>query len=63
MSQRLPNQLRDGFAGKLTSSRWAAIAKCSQDTAMRDIQALLDQRILVKEAAGGPSPSYRLVAS
>jgi Fic family protein len=58
--QRLLNHLLDGFEGKLTSSKWAAIAKCSQDTATRDIQALLDQSILVKEAAGGRSTSYRL---
>ncbi len=58
--QRLLNQLLDGFEGKLTSSKWATIAKCSQDTAGRDIQALLDQGILVKEAAGGRSTSYRL---
>jgi Fic family protein len=58
--QRLLNQLLDGFEGKLTSSKWAAIAKCSQDTATRDIQALLEQGVLVKEAAGGRSTSYRL---
>ncbi len=58
--QRLLNQLLDGFEGKLTSSKWALIAKCSQDTATRDIQALLDCGILVKEAAGGRSTSYRL---
>lgn len=58
--QQLLNQLLDGFEGKLTSSKWALIAKCSQDTATRDIQALLDQGILVKEAAGGRSTSYRL---
>ena len=58
--QRLLNQLLDDFEGKLTSSKWAAIAKCSQDTATRDIQALLDQGILVKEVAGGRSTSYRL---
>lgn len=58
--QRLLNQLLDGFEGKLTSSKWAAIAKCSPDTALRDIQALLDQGILVREAAGGRSTSYRL---
>jgi Fic family protein len=58
--QRLLNQLLDGFEGKLTSSKWATIAKCSQDTATRDIQALLEQGILVKEAAGGRSTSYRL---
>lgn len=59
--QRLLNQLLDGFDGKLTSSKWATIAKCSQDTATRDIQGLLGQDILVKEAAGGRSTSYRLV--
>jgi Fic family protein len=58
--QRLLNQLLEGFEGKLTSSKWALIAKCSQDTATRDIQALLDQGILLKEAAGGRSTSYRL---
>jgi Fic family protein len=58
--QQLLNQLLDGFEGKLTSSKWALIAKCSQDTATRDIQALLDQGILVKEAAGGRSTSYHL---
>lgn len=36
------------------------IAKCSQDTAQRDIQALIDQGILVKDAAGGRSTSYSL---
>lgn len=58
--QRLLNHLLDGFEGKLTSSKWAVIAKCSQDTATRDIQALLDQGILVKEAGGGRSTSYLL---
>jgi Fic family protein len=58
--QRLLNQLLDGFEGKLTSSKWALIAKCSQDTATRDIQPLLDQGILVREAAGGRSTSYCL---
>ena len=60
--QRLLNQLLDGFVGKLTSAKWAAIAKCSPDTALRDIQALLAQGLLVKEAAGGRSTSYRLAA-
>ena len=58
--QKLLNLLLDGFEGKLTSSKWAAIAKCSQDTAGRDIQALVEQQILVKEAAGGRSTAYRL---
>ncbi|WP_310391443.1 Fic family protein [Hymenobacter sp.] len=60
--QRLLNLLLDGFEGKLTSSKWATIAKCSQDTATRDIQALVEQQILVKEAAGGRSTAYRLVS-
>ncbi|AMJ66371.1 Fic family protein [Hymenobacter sp. PAMC 26628] len=57
---KLLNRLLDGFEGKLTSSKWATIAKCSQDTAVRDIQALVEQNILVKEAAGGRSTAYRL---
>jgi Fic family protein len=46
--------------GKLTSSKWAKMTKCSQDTAGRDIQALIDAGILVKEDAGGRSTSYAL---
>jgi Fic family protein len=54
------NRLLDGFEGKLTSSKYAALAKCSQDTASRDIDALVKQGILVKAAAGGRSTSYSL---
>ncbi|MGH9550539.1 MAG: Fic family protein [Terriglobales bacterium] len=54
------NRLLDGFEGSLTSSKWAKIAKCSTDTALRDIQALIDQHILLKDAAGGRSSSYSL---
>lgn len=54
-------RLLDGFEGKLTSSKWASIAKCSQDTAARDIDALIRQGILAKDAAGGRSTSYSLV--
>jgi len=46
------NKLMDGFEGKLTSSKWAKIAECSQDTATRDIQDLVNKRILVKDEAG-----------
>lgn len=53
-------QLLDGFEGKLKSSKWALMAKCLQDTATRDLQALLAQGILAKETAGGRSTSYRL---
>ena len=55
------NRLLDGFEGKLTSSKWAKLAKCSQDTAQRDIQDLIEQGILIKDAAGGRSTSYSLI--
>ena len=54
------NKLMDGFEGKLTSSKWAKIAKCSQDTATRDIQDLVVKGILVKDEAGGRSTNYLL---
>jgi Fic family protein len=54
------NKLLDKFEGKLTSSKWAKMAKCSQDTAIRDIQDLIEKGILEKEAAGGRSTSYAL---
>jgi Fic family protein len=54
------NRLLDGFVGKLTSSKWALIEKCSPDTALRDIQDLVDQGILVKDEGGGRSTSYAL---
>lgn len=59
--QLMLNRLLDGFEGKLTSSKWATLAKCSQDTALRDIGELLARRILEKEDAGGRSTSYRIV--
>jgi Fic family protein len=54
------NRLLDGFEGKLTSSKWAKLTKCSQDTALRDISDLVERKVLVKEEAGGRSTSYRL---
>ena len=54
------NKMMDGFDGKLTTSKWAKIAKCSQDTALRDIQDLVAQNILVKDKAGGRNTSYEL---
>ncbi len=57
------NRLLDGFAGKLNSSKWAKLAKCSQDTALRDIDDLVQRGILTKDAAGGRSTSYSLVGS
>ncbi len=56
----LINKLWDGFDGKLTSSKWAKIAKCSQDTASRDIQDLIQKGMLIKDEAGGRSTSYSL---
>jgi len=58
--KKVLNKLLDGFDGKLTSSKWAKINKCSQDTAHRDIQDLVDRGILRKDAAGGRSTSYSL---
>lgn len=52
------NRLPDGFEGKLTTSKYAALAKCSQDTAHRDIVALVDHGILVRNPEGGRSTSY-----
>ena len=54
------NKLLDGFEGKLNTSKWAKIAKSSSDTALRDIQHLIDKGILMKEGAGGRSTSYIL---
>jgi Fic family protein len=55
------NRLLDGFAGKLTSSKWATVEKCSPDTALRDIADLVERGILTKDAGGGRSTSYSLV--
>jgi Fic family protein len=57
---KLVNRLLDGFEGKLTSSKWAAIAKCSPDTALRDITDLVNRGVLRKSDAGGRSTSYEL---
>jgi len=54
-------KLLDDFEGKLTSSKWARMAKCSQDTSLRDIQDLVEKKILEKEPGGGRSTSYRLI--
>ena len=59
--KKMLNKLFDGFDGKLTSTKWAIIAKCSQDTAQRDIQGLIDQGVLSKDPAGGRSTSYSLI--
>ncbi len=55
------NKLLDGFDGKLKTSKWAKISKCSQDTAIRDINDLINKNILKKDDAGGRSTNYELV--
>lgn len=55
------NRLLDGFEGKLTSSKYAKIEKCSPDTALRDISELIGRRILMKDEGGGRNTSYSLV--
>jgi Fic family protein len=54
------NKMLDGLEGKLTSSKWARLAKCSQDTAYRDILDLVERGALQKDAGGGRSTSYSL---
>ncbi len=54
------NRLLDGFEGNLTTSKWAAMTKSSSDTALRDIQQLVERGVLVRNAAGGRSTSYSL---
>ncbi|MDP1667048.1 MAG: hypothetical protein Q8L79_18240 [Methylobacter sp.] len=57
------NRLLDGFEGRLTTSKWAKLAKCSQDTAYRDILTLVELDALVKADGGGRSTSYELALS
>ena len=59
---KILDRLLDGFEGKLTSSKWAKMNRCSQDTANRDIRDLIERGILVRGPAGGRSTSYDLVA-
>ncbi len=57
------NRLLDGFDGKLTSSKWAAIERCSPDTALRDIGDLRQRGFLRKNDGGGRSTNYSLAGS
>jgi Fic family protein len=61
--RKVINRWLDGFEGKLTSSKWAKLARCSQDTAQREIQDLIQRGILAKETAGGRSTSYSFLGS
>ena len=60
--RRMINQLLDGFEGKLTTAKWAKITKCSHDTALRDINELISNGVLLRSEAGGRSTSYDLAA-
>ena len=58
---KILNKLLDGdFRGKLQSSKWAKICKCSQDTAIRDIKDLIEKGIFQQEQPGGRSTNYEL---
>lgn len=59
--RKVVNRLLDGFEGKLSTSKYAKLAKCSGDTALRDIKILLDRGILIQEEGGGRNTGYRLV--
>ena len=59
--KKILNKLLELFTGNLTTSKWAKITKCSQDTALRDIQDLIDKGILIKSNSGGRSTKYELV--
>jgi Fic family protein len=54
------NRLLEGFEGKLTTSKWATLTKSSQDTALRDVQQLVERGVLVRNPSGGRSTSYSL---
>lgn len=56
--RKVLNRLLDGFEGKLTTAKWAKLCKCSQDTALRDIQLLVERGVLIKLPGGGRSTGY-----
>ncbi len=60
--QKVVGLLLDGFDGKLTTSKWAKLTRCSQDTALRDVHDLMRQGVLEKEEGGGRSTGYRLTS-
>lgn len=59
--RKIINRLWDGFDGKLTTQKYAKINHCSQDTALRDIQSLIEKGILRKTDEGGRSTNYELI--
>lgn len=64
LSQRQTDMLNlflDGYEAKITSKTWASLAKCSKDTAIRDIQDLVDKEILREDIPGAKRPSYSII--
>lgn len=64
LSQRQADMLNlflDGYEAKITSKTWASLAKCSKDTAIRDIQDLVDKEILREDIPGAKRPSYSII--
>jgi len=61
--RKVINRMLDDWKGHLNSSKYAKLAKCSTDTALRDIRELMDRGLLIKNVGGGRSTSYRLVDS
>ena len=55
------NLFLDGYEAKITSKTWATLAKCSKDTAIRDIQDLVGKNILIEDIPGAKRPSYSIV--
>lgn len=55
------NLFLDGYEAKITSKSWATLAKCSKDTAIRDIQHLVDKNVLIEDIPGAKRPSYSIV--
>ncbi|AMK19632.1 MULTISPECIES: Fic family protein [Sphingobium] len=58
--REMVNRLLNGFVGKLNTSKWAKITDTSPDTALRDIQDLIEKGMLVRDEGGGRSTSYSL---
>ncbi|MGH7230710.1 MAG: Fic family protein [Nitrospiraceae bacterium] len=61
--RKVLNRFLDGFEGKLTARKWAAIAKCSMPTAQRDIKELIDSGLLIRNEGGSKNTSYRIATS
>ena len=55
------NLFLDGYEAKITSKSWATLAKCSKDTAIRDIRHLVDKNVLIEDIPGAKRPSYSIV--